>query len=81
VRIKTTTLAAGPAGIVPADTEMEVPDELGRVMVESGAAVEVGTVERTREQPNETAALGGEERAATTTGRGRARRRGKKGNA
>ena len=77
MKIKTTTLAAGPSGVVPADTEMEVSEEIGRAMIESGAAVEVGAHGGSRQATVETAALGGEETAATRIGRGITKERGR----
>ena len=77
MKIKTTTLAAGPKGITPADTELEVSEEIGRAMIKSGAAVEVGTQKPSRETSAETAALGGEETAATRIGRGSPKKRGR----
>ena len=91
MKIKTTTLAAGPKGVTPSDTEMEVADEIGRAMINSGCAVEVGTRPKSRkviaETPDsdeeeeaetlETATLGGEETAATRIGRGRRKKRGR----
>ena len=85
MRIKTTTLAAGPNGVTPADTEMEVTEDIGLSMIAAGHAVRVSTAEPT-EPGNaddsegadvETAALGGEETAATRTGRGFAKKRGR----
>ncbi len=75
MRIRTTTLAAGPAGVVPADTEMEVPDELAKVMIDSGAAVEVAAKdvdqpadpEESEESEVETATAEPTERAAKRT--------------
>lgn len=91
MKIKTTTLAAGPKGVTPSDTEMEVSEEVGRAMIKSGCAVEVGARPKSRkvaaETPDsdeeegdatrETAALGEEETAATSIGRGHAKKRGR----
>ncbi len=77
MKIKTTTLAAGPKGITPADTEMEVSEEIGRAMIASGSAVAVETREDSRAASAETASLGGEETTATNIGRSRPKKRGR----
>ncbi len=83
MKIRTTALAAGPEGVVHADTEMEVDDELGKLMIEGGAAVEVESQDVDEEASEdeaepETASLGQEEVAATRTGRKRGRKRGRR---
>lgn len=77
MKIKTTTLAAGPSGVVPADIEMEVSEEIGRAMIKSGAAVEIGARGESRQVSVETAALGEEETAATRIGLGSPKKRGR----
>ena len=69
MKIRTTTLAAGPNGVVPADTEMEVPDELAKVLIESGAAVAVKAhdTKEAEEAMVETATAEPTERAAGRT--------------
>ncbi len=81
MKIRTTSLAAGPEGVVHPDTEMEVDDELGKLMVKGGAAVAVKPqkvdeeVSEDEEASDETASLDQKETAATRTGRKRGRKR------
>ncbi len=88
MRIKTTTLSAGPAGVVPADTVKTVPDAVGVAMIAADAAVEwpLQDVERKEaeakakakaEAEAETASIGSPENAAAATGRGKPRNRGR----
>lgn len=77
-RIKTLTLRAGPAGVVQADTEIEVSEEQARAEIEAGTAVAVDESPDVpeREAPVETATAPEGEQATTRSGRAHRRRRG-----
>ncbi len=72
MRVKTTTLSAGPEGVTPADTVLEVSEEAGRAMIAAGAAVEVEDADRVPE--SETASEETEETADARPRRGAARK-------
>ena len=70
-KVKTTTLQAGPKGVIPAGSVIERSKEECLALIEAGYAVAVEDAPPEREDPTETAEAPEGEKAATRTGRPR----------
>jgi len=75
VKVKTTKLAAGPNGVRHADTVIDVSEEEGRELIDSGAAVEYRTPKVEAASGEETATAEVRETTSKTTRRARAEKR------